>query len=587
MDAVEIAAIVAFRRSFAIAANLATHGRKPVVSVIDGVLQEICDCRFSERGKRYEKRQVYELKINLLSDKNRKADFLATDIKKNGQGKVIYFDSFEAALAKKQEGDDVSFFLIKEDGAQNTKDAVRLMGLCEGISDIQIRIYVFTSSEIDRMVLDSLDTKWAELILIDPLEIMAQRLMMDYPLYEAPDRIKADELRVAIIGGGSAVPVLSKTVHWCGRMKSYIMKINIIGPKAQALETEMKWRCPGLFTQMSQENLDMKQRHLITPELYLPLKLTRTLYHQADTNSEELELALDKCLESNYIIIDEGDDEATLRTALAVRAHFIRKYILHENFLTGGNVSVTKMPEIHVLIRDEILTDMIPNLKVEGHEADPGRDELALIPFGAYRDIYNVENIIDTEIEKLTCVLFPKEYAKDENGRPGGALPVSTKRMLQASAVHLKYKMRDMGFVAASENAAVYNEERFPGICTADDQMIERRQSEMRYELAALEHQRWVIFKLCDGWIPADAYHAIGYGRVHPDGTREHRQFAGKMNAACIEISYLSGAGSKLCGNPSYFTEYDRQTGIATYGTLKTVYPNETYVKLFEDEEEE
>ena len=32
---------------------------------------------------------------------------------------------------------------------------------------------------------------------------------------------------------------------------------------------------------------------------------------------EELELALDKCLDSNYIIIDEGDDEATLRTVIA------------------------------------------------------------------------------------------------------------------------------------------------------------------------------------------------------------------------------------------------------------------------------
>lgn len=78
------------------------------------------------------------------------------------------------------------------------------------------------------------------------------------------------------------------------------------------------------------------ERHLITPELYLPLKLTRTLYHPADTSSEELELALDKCLDSNYIIIDEGDDEATLRTAMAVRAHFVRKHVLHENYLTGG-----------------------------------------------------------------------------------------------------------------------------------------------------------------------------------------------------------------------------------------------------------
>ena len=116
---------------------------------------------------------------------------------------------------------------------------------------------------------------------------------------------------------------------------------------------------------------------------------------------------------------------------------------------------------------------------------------------------------------------------------------------------------------------------------------IEAAIDDMRYELAALEHQRWVIFKLCDGWIPADAYHALGYGKLHNDGTREHRQFAGKMSAACIEVSQLSGTGTKLCGRPSYFTEYDRVTGAETYNTLKKVYPDMTFLALFDEEEEE
>ena len=39
--------------------------------------------------------------------------------------------------------------------------------------------------------------------------------------------------------------------------------------------------------------------------------------------------------------------------------------------------------------------------------------------------------------------------------------------------------------------------------------MIESRLEDFKYELAALEHQRWVIYKLCDGWIPADDYHVV------------------------------------------------------------------------------
>lgn len=524
---------------------------------------------------------------NLFSKRNRQSDFLAADLQANGLGEAEYFESLDEALLGLQKGERVRFFLIKEDEKQNLRDAVILLKYCKKIEAADIKVFIFSSSDVARTVLDSMDTQCAEINLINPLELMAQKLMLDHPLYESPDKLNAEELRVAVIGGGDAVPVLEKTVQWCGRMKSYIMKINVIGPNARAFETEMKFRNPGLFPQTTLENLDMSERHLITPELFLPLKLTRTLFHQADTSSEELELALDKCLDSNYIIIDEGDDEETLRTAMAVRAHFIRKHVLHENYLTGGRVNVTKLPDIFVLIRDEVLSDIVPELKVEGHPADPGNDELRLVPFGAYRDLYRVENIIDTDIEKLAHVLFPKEFVKDEKGRKGGHLPVSTKRMLYASAVHLKYKMRDMGFVQEKEGDDIYCTERYPALRKAGRMQIEAAVDDMRYELAALEHQRWVIFKLCDGWIPADAYHALGYGKLHSDGTREHRQFAGKMSAACIEVSQLSGTGTKLCGKPSYFTEYDRVTGMATYSTLKKVYPDMTFMALFDEEEED
>ena len=143
-----------------------------------------------------------------------------------------------------------------------------------------------------------------------------------------------------------------------------------------------------------------------------------------------------------------------------------------------------------------------------------------------------------------------------------------------------------MGFVRAGENDELYSSRRFPGIRDASAGMIESRLEDFKYELAALEHQRWVIYKLCDGWIPADDYHALGYGRLLGNGIREHRQFAGKMNAACIEVSRLSGAGSKLCGRPSYFTETDRATGRATYKTLKTVYPEIRYRYILSDEED-
>ena len=105
---------------------------------------------------------------NLFSDRNRQADFLAADIEARGLGEVDYFESFEEVLAERQKGDKLSFFLIKEDERQNLKDAVILLKYCKNIEDADIRMYVFSSSDVARTVLDSMETQWAEINLLNP-----------------------------------------------------------------------------------------------------------------------------------------------------------------------------------------------------------------------------------------------------------------------------------------------------------------------------------------------------------------------------------------------------------------------------------
>ena len=89
-----------------------------------------------------------------------------------------------------------------------------------------------------------------------------------------------------------------------------------------------------------------------------------------------------------------------------------------------------------------------------------------------------------------------------------------------------------------------------------------------------------MVLRLTDGWIPADAYHSLGYGRLFEDGHREHRFFAAKMSSACVESSALSGTGTKMYGNPSYFTEYNRQTAVKTCSALQAVWPEMEFSEL-------
>lgn len=552
------------------------------------------------------------MNLNIFSGMSRGAEFLSADLSARGGCANVFMpdnDAFSAAMVKElivknggmaasPAGDEndseksdknINIFLIKEDEKENLLNALTLK---ESIADITaaaadagVRIYVFSSSDIARTVLDSCDFGNADLFLVDPVETAVWNLMLEHPLYEMRDKFGDEELRILIVGSGPAIPQIIKTVYWCGRMRLFRMKMNMIGGDMKHIETEMKLRCPGLFTQTMQENLDMRERGLIVPELYLPLRLTRAHYLQAETDTEEFEIALNKCLDSNYIIIDEGDDEATLRTAMAVRAHFIRKHILSENFLSGGDTGVTKLPGIYVHIRDERLSAIVPSLTVEGHPADAGHDELAFVPFGSVKSVYRAENVTDDPLDTFAEALFPKEFSEEAGeGNEGkyisGKMPPSIRRMLRASALHLKYKLRDMNMIVRGDAPDIYNADNFPEMRDVGVRRAKEVEQNFKFEMTALEHQCWTVFRLADGWIPADAYHALGYGRLFEDGHREHRQFAGKMSAACVESSALSGTGTKMYGSPSHFTEYDRETAAKTCAVLKAVCPETEFAEL-------
>ncbi len=544
--------------------------------------------------------------INIFSERNSGSEALSEELSARGEQCIFVagdrgfaadalseYTSGVGASAQEDDADEdeVRLFLIKENEKENLSDALSVHASLDSVSAAaaaaNVSVFVFSSSEVTRTVLDSLDFGDTELRLIDPAEAAVWNLMYDHPLYEMRDRLQDEEVRVLIVGNGPDIPEIIKTVYWCGRMRLFRMKMNMIGADMSHIETEMKFRCPGLFTQTMQENLDMRERGLITPELYLPLRLTRAHYMQADTSTEAFEIALNKCLDSNYIIIDEGDDEATLRTAMAVRAHFIRKHVLNDEFLKSGNTGVTKLPGIYVHIHDDRLADIVPQLAVEGHPVDPGNDELAFVPFGSLRSVYNAKNIVDDPLEKLAKALFPKEFADNaadgaecEKKYIGKSMPPSVRRLLRASALHLKYKLRDMNIITRGYRPDIYNTENFPQMRDVSTRRTKDIEQFFKFEMTALEHQSWTVFRLTDGWIPADAYHALGYGRLYADGHREHRQFAGKMSAACVESSALSGTGTKLCGSPSYFTEYDRETAAKTCEAVKAVYPETEFAEL-------
>ena len=122
------------------------------------------------------------MKTIFFSDRNRRADFLAEDIERKNGTKVSCLESFGQVFAGRQDGEEIEVFFIGEDEWKNLRQAVSFLKYCrekESVKsgDLQLRVFVFSSSEVARTVLDSVDPAGAEVCLIDPLEVTAQRLL--------------------------------------------------------------------------------------------------------------------------------------------------------------------------------------------------------------------------------------------------------------------------------------------------------------------------------------------------------------------------------------------------------------------------
>jgi len=500
------------------------------------------------------------VRIHIFSQYNEKSVALAEDITAVYEEKTKFEELSD--ITKPDEGEELSLYLIKNNEQENIKDAVILTNKYKGYTDIALDLFIFSTIPGSAAIIDSLDKGNIKIHLVDPNETAAYNLLYEHPMFADADTHGSEELTVLIVGSGKMAETCLKAVLWCGRMKSRRLKLHFIGPDADKTEMKLKLYNPGLFDQEVQSNQNMKELGLIKSDIYSFLKLTRMKFYKADTDSQEFEIQINNALMADYIIVDCGDDFKTLETARYIRAHFIRKHIVCPEYRIGGRIPVVKLPAIYPHIKDAVLSSVIQVLKAEGQEPIPGDDEMDLRPFGSIAYVFSAKNIIDWEIDKLAAAMFPPESDPRQTE--------SARRAHRASAVHTIYKLRDINFIE-NPGEGNYDEREYKPVRKA---FINEELENRKYELAALEHQRWNIFMLTEGWIPADSYCALIYGKLNEDGKREHRQYAGKMNAALIETSALSNVAGKLKGSVSYFTEFDRNLVVSLFEKLSSIRPD-------------
>ena len=229
--------------------------------------------------------------------------------------------------------------------------------------------------------------------IVDEIEQMVYKVLDDNPLYIGANDKKINTL---IVGCGAIGYEFLKATTWCGQMVDYELNINVIDINANKIKDELELKCPELINNYNINFYNNDIRHNST-----------------------FNLINEKLKDTNYIIINLGDDKLNLNTAINLRRQFLR---------------IGKVPVINLSIKDKYKLEQIQILKNEKG------NEYNLYPYGDLEELYNIDTIINKNIEELAMKVH-LAYDKDDIKFKNYYKIEYNKKSSRATALHIKYKL--------------------------------------------------------------------------------------------------------------------------------------------------
>lgn len=169
-----------------------------------------------------------------------------------------------------------------------------------------ITIYCFASGDEKEILLDAKDKRNLRVILIDEIRDSVYEQLYRYPLYANQNSTEENgKLSVLIVGGGKIGTEFLKATVWMGQMKGLDLEIYMIDLKGNLRRKSFSARCPELLQEDSDYQIDI---------------------HKGNIFSKKIELYLNELKDINYCMVSLGEDEKSLRAALALRGYFYRRY---------------------------------------------------------------------------------------------------------------------------------------------------------------------------------------------------------------------------------------------------------------------
>ena len=340
-----------------------------------------------------------------------------------------------------------------------------------GATEQNITIYCFASGDEKEILLDAKDKRNLRVILIDEIRDSVYEHLYRYPLYANQNSTEENgKLSVLIVGGGKIGTEFLKAMVWMGQMKSLDLEIYMIDLKGNLRRKSFSARCPELLQEDSDYQIDI---------------------HKGNIFSKKIELYLNELKDINYCMVSLGEDEKSLRAALALRGYFYRRYKKVQPVISVYVESRKKREAIRNLnettrTKEKYYYDIVPFGNGGIYQSQQGSEALLIEYLGlgihAHYCRLKKEDTRETRREVI------KGYYSRQYNR----------RSSIAGGMHISSKLWEMGLgiIRVPENEC--EKKLFQKFVHPVN--YEERTENIRKTCYSLEHDRWMAYVRAEGW---------------------------------------------------------------------------------------
>lgn len=405
--------------------------------------------------------------------------------------------------------------------------------------DLPVRFYLYTEEKEAPLDL-STSRKNFKVTIINRNRYIANDLIFRHPITEAL-RFGDKDIKALVIGAGKVGTEIIKNILWSGQLgKEHKLSITVFDKNATSIKNHF-------YTENQELN-----------------KLYRLSFIQTNIFDTTFKSKIEKTTgKTNYICICLGDDELNIQVALFLRRYYMRNGFSDNNpFIaieTKNDIKAASVLEFYDIDKKNDL-----NGKNEKYLLEKQNLKYHFHSFGQNTTIYT-RIIIENELEELAKNIH-FHYEKVRSLLIGGGTPSKettnqsyymsdfNMRSARARALHIASKLYLQKLSFDFTNTYENQKERYLAI-------HEKAEEELKNNLnmySKIEHDRWVAFMRCEGWIKGDEKII----KLEKDLYRRTRE---KMHY-CIQSSEELEK-QNLFGNK--FKNYDEEIALSTMEVIR------------------